>query len=82
MSSAVVSALIDEIVPPHSRGTHVNSLLESMGCAEGRLDEYENVWIGRYSNNCIPLEPERERRATVAFKRHVCPVARYAQLRN
>jgi len=82
MSPEVVSALIDEIVPPDSRGPQTTTLLESMGCAEGRIDEYENVWIGRYSHNCIPLKLEREIRATVVFKRHVCPVSRYAQLHD
>jgi len=82
MPPEAVSALIDEIVPPDSRGRHINTLLESMGCAEGRVDEYENVWIGRYSDMCIPLKPERDSMAAVAFKRHVCPVSRYAQLHN
>jgi hypothetical protein len=82
MPPEAVSALIDEIVPPDSRGRHINALLESMGCAEGRLDEYENVWIGRYSDMCVPLKPERDSTATVAFKRHDCPVSRYAQLHN
>ena len=82
MSPETVSALLDDIVPPESRGRHLNSLLESMGCSEGRADEYENVWIGRYTNMCVPLKPERESSATVAFKRPVCPVSRYAQLHN
>jgi hypothetical protein len=82
MQSEVVSALIDEIVASDSRGRHINTLLESMGCAEGRVDEYENVWIGRYSDMCVPLKPERESTATVAFKRHACPVSRYTQLHN
>jgi hypothetical protein len=55
MLPEAVSALIDEIVPPASRGHHINTLLESMGCAERRVDEYENVWIGRYTDMCIPL---------------------------
>ena len=82
MPPEVVSALIDEIVPPGSRGHHINTLLESMGCAEERVDEYENVWIGRYTDTCIPLKPERDTTATVAFKRHVCPLNPYAQLHN
>jgi hypothetical protein len=82
MPPETVSALLDDIVPPESRGRRLNSLLESMGCSEGRADEYENVWIGRYTNMCVPLKPERESSATVAFKRPVCPVSRYAQLHN
>ena len=41
MSPETVSELIDEIVPPGSRGHEVNTLLESMGCAEKRVEEYE-----------------------------------------
>ena len=73
MKPEFVSDLIDDIVPPSSRGKEVNSFLESMGCAEGRGQEYENVWISQYFNMCVPLKPERESRATVVFKRQACP---------
>ena len=82
MPPEVVSALIDEIVPPASRGRHITTMLESMGCAEGRVEGYESVWIGRYSDECVPLKPERDTRATIAFKRPVCPVSPYAELHN
>ena len=54
-----------EIVPPTNRGREVNTLLESMGCAEVRAPEYEaveyeNVWIAHASDMCVPLKPERE----------------------
>jgi len=80
MRPEVASRLIDEIVPPASRGHEVNSFLESMGCAEGRGQEYENVWIAHYSDVCVPLKPERESRATVVFKRQACPISPYAQI--
>ena len=79
MSHEAVDGLVDEIVPPSSRGREINSLLESMGCAEGRIQEYENAWIGHFSDVCLPLKPERESRATVVFKRPECPVSPYAQ---
>jgi hypothetical protein len=82
MPPEVVSALINEILPVESRGRHINTLSESMGCAEGHVDEYENVWIGRYSDMCVPLKPERESRATISFKRPVCPVGPYTELHN
>lgn len=82
MLPEVVSALIDQIVPSVSRGRHITTMLESMGCAEGHVDEYENVWIGRYSDKCGPLKPERDSTATIAFKRPVCPVSRYAGLHD
>jgi hypothetical protein len=82
MSPEAVGVFVDEIVPPSSRGRELNTLLESMGCAEGRVQEYENVWIGHFSDMCVPLKPERESRATVLFKRTVCPVNPYAQMHN
>jgi hypothetical protein len=82
MAPEAVSEIIDGIAPPASRGRSINSLLESMGCAEGRVEEYENVWIGHFSDMCVPLKPERESSATVVFKRQVCPASPYAQWHN
>ena len=82
MPPEAVSEIIDGIAPPASRGRSINSLLESMGCAEGRVEEYENVWIGHFSDMCVPLKPERESSATMVFKRQVCPVSAYAHWHN
>jgi hypothetical protein len=82
MAPEEVSEIIDELVPPASRGRSINSILESMGCAEGRIEEYENVWIARHSDMCVPLKRERESTATVVFKRESCPVSPYAQMHN
>lgn len=60
MKPEAASKLIDEIVPPASRGEEVNGFLESMGCAEGRGQEYENVWINHYSDVCLPLKAEQK----------------------
>lgn len=62
MRPEVVSALIDEVVPRKSRGLSLGTALESIGCAEERVDTYENIWISRASDMCMPLKPERERR--------------------
>jgi hypothetical protein len=82
MAPEAVSQIIDELVPPVSRGRRIDLMLESMGCAEGRVEEYENVWIARHSDMCVPLKPERESNATVVFKRQLCPVSPYAQMHN
>lgn len=82
MSPDLASRVVDDVVPPASRGKEVNRILESMGCAEGRITEYENFWIAHYSHVCIPLKPERESRATVIFKRKACPIGRYGQTHN
>jgi len=82
MSPKAVGDLVDEIVPPTSRGREVNTLLESIGCAEVRAVEYENVWIAHASDMCVPLKPERESRATMVFKRPACPVSPYTQFHN
>jgi len=82
MAPESVSEIIDELVPPTSRGRSINLILESMGCAEGRIEEYENVWIARHSDMCVPLKRERESTATVVFKRKSCLVSPYAQMHN
>jgi hypothetical protein len=80
MAPEVVGQIIDEIVPPAGRGSVINSMLESMGCAEGRTEEYESVWISRNSDMCVPLKPERESAARIAFKRKVCPVSLFDEM--
>lgn len=82
MAPESVSEIIDELVPPASRGRSIDSILESMGCAEGRIEEYENVWVARHSDMCVPLKRERESNATVVFKRQSCPVSPYTQMHN
>ena len=80
MKPEAASKLIEEIASPAIRGREVDTILESMGCAEGRHQEYENAWISHYSDVCVPLKPERESRATVVFKRQACPINPYAQI--
>jgi hypothetical protein len=82
MAPEAVSEIIDELIPPASRGRSLYSMIESMGCAEGRIEEYENVWIARHSDMCVPLKREREGNATVVFKRQLCPASPYAQMHN
>jgi hypothetical protein len=82
MEPEAVNEIIDELVPPASRGRSINSILESMGCAEGHIKEYENVWIARHSDVCIPLKRERESTATVVFKRQSCPLSPYPRMNN
>jgi hypothetical protein len=82
MEPEAVNEIIDELVPPASRGGSTNSILESMGCAEGHIEEYENVWIARHSDVCVPLKRERESTATVVFKRQSCPLSPYARMHN
>jgi hypothetical protein len=82
MEPEAVNEIIDELVPPASRGRSINSILESMGCAEGHIEEYENVWIARHSDVCVPLKRERESTTTVVFKRQSCPLSPYARMHN
>lgn len=70
-----VTAVLEEIVPVSGRGRKLGTLYENMGCAHGEEAEYENVVISRDTDQCVPLKPERESSATVAFKRSGCPPA-------
>ncbi len=77
MSPESVGSVIDELAPPGQRGPLVNTLLESTGCSEGRIEEYANVWISRLTDTCLPLKPERESSARIVFKRQACPPTPY-----
>jgi len=73
MSPEAVTDILDEIVPAHSRGKETGKAITMSGCNEFQIIEYENVSIMRSTHNCLPLKPEREMRATIAFKRDICP---------
>jgi hypothetical protein len=73
MSSEAVTEILEEIVPAHMRGKDSGKTFTVSGCNEFQIVEYENVVITRSTHNCLPLKPEREMRATIAFKRDMCP---------
>ena len=72
MSSDVVTKIVEEIAPAHVRGKELNRAISNAGCNQFTIIEYENAVITRSTHNCIPLQPDREIRATVSFKRAVC----------
>jgi len=73
MAPEVVDGIIDELVPPDTRGRKVGDMYESMGCARSTVDYYENVRIQRSTDQCLPLKPERDDGVTIVFKRPTCP---------
>jgi Outer membrane lipoprotein len=73
MAPEVVDGIIDEVVPPDTRGRKVDRYLERMGCAQHVVDYYENVTIGRSTDQCLPLKPERDTSVSIVFKRQACP---------
>jgi len=73
MSSETVTEILEEIVPAHMRGKETGKVITMSGCNEFQIVEYENVSISRSTHNCLPLKPEREMRATIGFKRDICP---------
>jgi hypothetical protein len=72
MPPETVTEILEEIAPASERGIDLLRSISSMGCNESRSVEYENVTIVRETHNCLPLMPEREMQATVAFKRDIC----------
>lgn len=72
-SSEAVTEILEVISPTAERGAQLNRILTFSGCNEFTILEYENVSIMRSTHNCLPVKPEREMRATVAFKRSACP---------
>jgi hypothetical protein len=73
MAPEVVDGILDEVVPPETRGRKVNSLLEQMSCAKSVVDYYENVSIHRATDACLPSKPERDTSVVIEFNRQACP---------
>ena len=61
MAPEVVDGIIDEVVPPDTRGKKVDSMLQQTGCSRYVVDYYEGVRIGRGTDACRPLKPERDK---------------------
>jgi hypothetical protein len=76
MSPETVTEILEEVTPVDTRGKQIGSATSMMGCNESEIAEYENVSITRSTHNCLPLMPEREMRATIAFNRDSCPKRR------
>jgi hypothetical protein len=72
MSSDAVTEILDDVAPSNARGKEISKAITMGGCNEFQIHEYENVSITRSTHNCLPLKPEREMRATIAFKREAC----------
>ena len=73
MAPEVVDGIIEEFVPPGTRGRKVNSLLEQMSCARAVVDYYENVTIHRATDACLPSKPDRDTSVIIEFNRQACP---------
>ena len=82
MSPELVSGILDEVAPLSVRGLEIGRAVQSMGCSELRIEEYENVWISRSTDNCLPLKPDRERSARIIFKRQACPPNPFSLVQN
>jgi hypothetical protein len=72
MSSGTVTEILEEIVPAQVRGKEISRSVTESGCNEFEIVEYGNVTIMRSTHNCLPLTPERQVRAAIAFKRDIC----------
>lgn len=72
MSSEEVAKIVEEIAPEQVRGKELNSTITNSGCNQFTIIEYQNAVIMRSTHNCLPLQPDREIRATVSFKREAC----------
>lgn len=72
MSSEEVTKIVEGIAPEEVRGKELLRTITNGGCNQFTIAQYENVVITRSSHNCLPLQPEREMPATVAFKRDSC----------
>jgi hypothetical protein len=72
MSSDVVTEVLEEIAPADIRGKDTGKSITVSGCNKVEIFEYEHLSITRSTHDCDPSSPNREVRATVAFKRDPC----------
>jgi hypothetical protein len=72
MSPEAVTEILEQVAPANMRGKETGKTVTMAGCNEFQIVEYENTTITLSTHNCLPLKPEREMRATVAFKRDIC----------
>jgi hypothetical protein len=72
MSPEAVTEILEEVAPASMRGKETGKTITAAGCNEFQIVEYENITITRSTHNCLPLKPERDMRATVAFRRDIC----------
>jgi hypothetical protein len=69
-----VSQLVDEFAPVIMRGREIAGYGEfRSSCVGVGMVGYENVFIGRWPNYCVPEHPNTDMRAIIQFKRDVCP---------
>ena len=73
MAPDVVDGIIDELVPPDTRGRRANGFTLRTGCGESKVDTYDNASIVRAIDTCLPSQPERDTGVTIIFKRQACP---------
>jgi hypothetical protein len=72
MSSDSVTDILEEIAPVKMRGMSISSSMDSMGCAESRRTQYQDLEIDRMRNDCVSPTPEHEVRATIEYRRDIC----------
>ena len=72
MSSDEVTKIVEEIAPEDVRGKELNRTIVNRGCNQLTIIEYEKAVLTRTTHNCLPLQLDREMRATISFKRDVC----------
>jgi hypothetical protein len=75
MSSSGVSGVLQELLPPASRGRQVNANSIQVDGNTLLKTDYENVSIRRIcsSPSCVSSSENQDLRTLVVFKRDACP---------
>ena len=69
-----VAELLDELAPAPMRGREISGEGEfRSSCIGVGMAAYENVFIARWPNYCVPEHPGTEKGASIQFKRDACP---------
>jgi hypothetical protein len=72
MPTAVVSELIDELVPTDTRGGKGMASITYSGCNSIAITQYTHLTIMRSQHNCKPDSPDRDIRVAITFKDRTC----------
>jgi len=73
MFSDGVSEVLEEIAPTTMRGNENFNSISVSGCNESRITVYDNITMLRSKRTCDPFSPDQDVRATITFKRDICP---------
>jgi hypothetical protein len=72
ISAELADSLLNEWAPPGLLQGQARLMIEQMGCAAHKMENYDNVQISRSTNECAPLE-KNVTSLVIRWKQAECP---------